>query len=239
MTLNSLPPPIWSRRTPRNRPEVSEESVIEKSLQLLDEEGVDAITMRGIAQRLGVTTPTVYWHVNSKDGLLDRLYDHLCSEVPSPPSGSWQDRLRSLACSIRAVFARHRDAARIAVGRFPLGPHGLRVTEAALEALTEAGLREEDVAYATYLFFSYVTTFSYQETILPASVPTRNRGDALNQIEKYLLALSPEQFPHLRRCASALTRSGLDIRFVFGLDQLILGISATSNSSIRGGVQGG
>lgn len=228
MTLKNLPSPIWSRRTPRKRPQVSEGSVIEMALQLLDEEGVDAITMRGIAQRLGVTTPTVYWHVESKDGLLDRLYDHLCSEVSFPASGQWQDRLRVLANNIRAVFARHRDAARIAVGRFPLGPNGLRITEAALEALTEAGLNEEEVAYATYLFFSYVTTFSYQETILPASVSTKSRVDALSRIEKYLSALPPEQFPHLTRCAHALSRPGLDLRFAFGLDQLILGISVTS-----------
>jgi TetR/AcrR family transcriptional regulator, tetracycline repressor protein len=224
---HALPPPIWSRRTPASRPPVSEEAIIQAALGLLDDAGLDAVTMRGVAERMGVSAPTVYWHVTNKDGLLDRLYDRLCSEVPPPPPGPWQDRLRSLANDIRAVFAAHRDAARMAIGRFPLGPHGLRVTETALAALADAGLGDEDAAHAAHLFFSYVTSFSYQETILPAPAPAGDRAGALSQVGQYLSSLSPDDFPHLTRCASALARPGLDRRFAFGLDHLIRGLRPT------------
>jgi AcrR family transcriptional regulator len=222
-----LPPPIWSRRTIASRPPVTEEAIIQAALGLLDDGGLDAVTMRGVAERMGVSAPTVYWHVENKDGLLDRLYDRLCSEVPQPPPGHWQDRLRSLANDIRSVFAAHRDAARMAIGRFPLGPNGLRVTETALTALADAGLGDEDAAYAAYLFFSYVTSFSHQETILPAPAPTGDRADALSQVEQYLSSLPPDDFPHLTRCAAALSRPGLDRRFAFGLDHLLRGLTPT------------
>jgi AcrR family transcriptional regulator len=222
----ALPTAIWSRRTATTaRPPVSEEAIVDAALGLLDDEGLDAVTMRAVAERMGVSAPTIYWHVENKDGLLDRLYNQLCSEVPLPSRGTWQDRLRALATSIRSVFSAHRDSARIAVGRFPLGPHGLQVTEAALAALADAGLDVEDTAHAAHLFFSYVTSFSYQETVLPTSTPTGDRAASLALVEHYLSSLPPDDFPHVTRCAQALSRPGLDRRFTFGLDRLIRGLT--------------
>jgi TetR/AcrR family transcriptional regulator, tetracycline repressor protein len=223
-----LPSPIWPHRVPRHLPPVSDEAIVEAALGLLDREGVDAVTMRRVAERMGVTTPTIYWHVENKDGLLERLYDRLCSEVARPSSGPWQDRLRLLANSIRAVFAAHCDAAKLAVGRFPLGPHGLELTELALAALAEAGLDPEESAHGVYLFFGYVTSFSYQETILPTPVASNSRSDALKRIEQYLLALPEKHFPHVTRSAGALSQPGLDRRFAFGLEQLLLGLTVSA-----------
>jgi len=228
-----LPAPIWPRRILRHLPPVSDEAIVEAALGLLDREGVDAVTMRGVAECMGVTTPTIYWHVENKDGLLERLYDRLCSEVARPSSGPWQDRLRLLANGIRAVFVGHRDAAKLAVGRFPLGPHGLQITEWVLEALAEAGLDPEEMAHGAYLFFSYVTSFSHQETILPTPVSTNDRRDALKKIEQYLLTLSEKQFPHVTRSAKALSQPGLDRRFAFGLDQFLLGLTESSKRQRR------
>jgi TetR/AcrR family transcriptional regulator, tetracycline repressor protein len=228
-----LPSPIWPHRIPRHLPPVSDEAIVEAALGLLDREGIDAVTMRAVAESMGITAPTVYWHVENKEGLLERLYDRLCSEVALPSSGPWQDRLRLLANSIRAVFAAHRDAAKLAVGRFPLGPHGLQVTELALAALAEAGLAPEDMAHGAFLFFGYVTSFAYQETILPTPVATNSRSDALKRIEQYLLALPEQQFPQVSRSARALSQPGLDRRFAFGLDQVLLGLAVNSKRQRR------
>ena len=229
---HALPPPIWPRRTPANRPPVTEEAVIDAALGLLDDRGVGAVTMRAVAARMGVTAPTIYWHVENKEGLFDRLYDRLCSEVPDPSPGDWQTRLRVLANDIRSVFKAHRDAARIAIGRFPLGPNGLRVTESALAALAEGSLVDGDASDAAFLFFSYVTSFSYQETILPARTATGDRDDALSRVEQYLSSLRPEDYPYLTRSASALSRPGLDRRFAFGLNNLLRGLAPTSSSFV-------
>ena len=221
-----LPPPIWTRRASAARPAVSEEAVVDAALAVLDNRGAEAITMRAVAEHMHVTAPTVYWHAGSKDGLLDRLYDRLCGEVPlPPPDGPWDQRLRSLADGTRAVLTAHRDAARIAIGRFPLGPHGLRLTEAALAALADAGLGDEDAAHAAYLFFGYIGGFCYQETVPPAPSASADRAEALRLTGEYLSALPAADFPHLTRCAAALARPGLDRRFTFGLDRLLRGLA--------------
>lgn len=217
-----LPPPIWTRRTPASRPPVSEEAVVDAALGVLDDHGVDAITMRAVAERMHVSAPTIYWHVDTKNGLLDRIYDRLCSEVPLPsPEATWDERLRSLAHSIRSVLGAHQDAARLAVGRFPLGPHGLRVTEIALAALADAGLDDEEAAHAAHFFFSYVGGFCYQETVPPGPTAGKDRADALRRVGEYLSSLPAGDYPHLTRCATALARPGLDRRFTFGLDRLL------------------
>ena len=222
----TLPPPIWAHRTPAEREPVSEATVVDAALGVLDEKGVDGLTMRAVAERMGVTTPTVYWHVQNKDGLLDRLYDRLCAEVPDPPADQpWDQRLRHLARSIRAVLGAHRDAARIAIGRFALGPHGLRATETMLAALSDAGLDNEQAAHAAYLLFGYVTSFCYQETIVPAPTPTGDRADALRRVGDYLQSLPADRYPHLVNSAAALARPGLDQRFAFGLDRLLRGLA--------------
>lgn len=225
MTLE--PPPIWTRRA-RAAPPITEAAIVEAALGLLDEDGVEAVTMRAVAERLGVTTPTIYWHVASKDGLLDRLLDRLCGEV-APPSAKrrWDDRLRDVAKAMRATFAAHRDAARLAIGRFPLGPKGLGVTESVLQALAEAGLGEEEAAFATYVFFNFVVAFSHLETIAPIAGP-RDRADALLEVRRYLLGLPRERFPQVSRHAEALTARGLDRRFAFGLEQMLTGLAVAA-----------
>ena len=222
-----LPPPIWAHRIPAEREPVNETSIVDAALELLDARGVDGLTMRAIAERIGVTTPTVYWHVHNKEGLLDRLYDRLCAEVRDPPADEpWDERLRHLAHAIRSVLGTHRDAARIAIGRFPLGPHGLRATETALAALADAGLDDEEAAHAAYLLFGYVTSFCYQETIAPAPSATGDRADALRHVGNYLQSLPAGRYPHLVRSAAALTQPGLDQRFAFGLDRLLRGLTS-------------
>lgn len=203
--------------------------MVDAALAVLDDDGVDAITMRAVADRMHVSAPTIYWHVESKDGLLDRIYDRLCGEVPQPPPGAaWDERLRSLAHGIRSVLGAHRDAARLAVGRFPLGPHGLRVTETALAALADAGLDDEQAAHAAHLFFSYVGGFCHQETVPPALSAGTDRADALRRVGEYLSSLPANEYPHLTRCATALARPGLDRRFSFGLDRLLRGLAPSA-----------
>ncbi len=161
-----------------------------------------------------------------KEGLLDRLYDRLCAEVPDPAADQpWDQRLKDLAHSIRTVLGAHRDAARIVIGRFPLGPHGLRTTETALAALSDAGLDDEQAAHAAHLLFGYVTSFCYQETVTPAPTPSGERADALRRVGDYLHALPAERYPHLVHCAWALARPGLDQRFDFGLDKILDGLA--------------
>jgi TetR/AcrR family transcriptional regulator, tetracycline repressor protein len=216
----------WPTRATAARVPVSESAIVEAALAVLNERGADGLTMRAVADRVGATTPTIYWHVNNKDGLIDRLFDRLCGEVDYPSADEpCEQRLHDLAHSIRRVLEAHRDAARLAIGRFPIGPNGLRATETVLAAFTEAGLTPETAAHAAFTYFGYITSFCYQETVSPAPAFDGDRNEVLSRIGAYLESLPPEQFPNTRGSARALSQPALDERFEFGLLRLIRGLT--------------
>src|SRR5580692_8431174 len=84
------------------------DQILDAALAMADEQGLDAVTMRAVAARIGVTAMALYPHVSSKDDLLDGLVDHLLAELSRPdPAQPWPDRLRALGRSAREVAHRH------------------------------------------------------------------------------------------------------------------------------------
>ena len=97
------------------------QQVVDEALQLLDDEGLDALSLRTLAGRLGVQAPTLYWHIGSKAELLDALADAIMDDairaVPeSRPDDDWADWLLTALVELRAAMLRHRDGARIVSG---------------------------------------------------------------------------------------------------------------------------
>jgi TetR/AcrR family tetracycline transcriptional repressor len=95
--------------------------VVDEALRLLDAEGLDALSLRTLAGRLGVQAPTLYWHIGSKAELLDALADAVMDEairaIPSPaPDDDWAGWLLTALVELRAAMLRHRDGARIISG---------------------------------------------------------------------------------------------------------------------------
>jgi Tetracyclin repressor-like, C-terminal domain len=129
---------------------------------------------------------------------------------------------------VGADGAQRANGAFVAGGAGELQPYDLRAKarlQLAGGAAGDDAAVVEDAAHAAYLFFGYVTSFSYQETISPAPALAGDRADALQRVGQYLSTLPPGDFPHLTRCAAPLSRPGLDSRFAFGLDRLIRGLS--------------
>src|SRR5581483_5676452 len=99
---DELPPPPW-QRTPRRgsrrrEDPITQEAIVAAALELLDAEGLDGLTMRRVAERLGTGAASLYWHVGSKDGLLDLLLDAVIGEqeVPDPDPERWQEQLKQV-----------------------------------------------------------------------------------------------------------------------------------------------
>jgi len=113
--------------------------VLRAGLAVAGEGGLEAVTVRRVAERLGVTPMALYRHVAGKDDLLDGMADLLYAELDVPaPGGDWWDELAALARSTRRVLLRHPEAARL-FSRPLSGPHSLRVGEALLGTLERAG----------------------------------------------------------------------------------------------------
>src|SRR6476659_6624747 len=115
------------------------EQIVRAAVEVADEGGVAALTMAAVAARLGsYTAMALYRHVESKDGLIDLMLDHVTGEVelPAAPGRSWRADLRAIAASSWAMVMRHRWYAQLVHARPPLGPNMLRRTETVLGILT-------------------------------------------------------------------------------------------------------
>src|ERR671931_1511188 len=135
-----LPPPPWQRvpqrAAARRRDPITREAIVGAALRVLDGEGLDGLSMRRVADELDTGAASLYWHVGSKDGLLDLIFDEVIgeqvTEIPDPDPEHWQEQFKGVARTMRATIRRHRDIVEISIGRVPMGPNALRFTERVL-----------------------------------------------------------------------------------------------------------
>src|SRR6516165_1352834 len=105
------------------RSALDRERVVRVALELLDEVGLDDLSMRRLADRLGVTAASLYWYVRDKDELLALLADAITGEMPLPASDlGWRDALEAAARTLRRIARSHRDGARVLAATMPAGP---------------------------------------------------------------------------------------------------------------------
>ncbi len=153
---------------PGSRVALDRERLVRVALELLDEVGLDDLSMRRLAERLGVTAAALYWYVRDKNELLGLLADAISAEMPLPdPSRPWRTELEALARDARRVAQAHRDAARILVATLPTGPHRLRAIDAVLGLLARAGFSPEDAADIAYVLNVYGVGFMLDEALGP------------------------------------------------------------------------
>jgi AcrR family transcriptional regulator len=165
-----IPPPPWvrlpDRSARRRRDPISRDAIVAAAIRLLDAEGLDALSMRRIADELGTGAASLYWHVGSKDGLLDLVFDQMIGEleVPEPVPGQWREQLKDVARAQRAVTLRHPSVVRISIGRIPMGPNALRYSERVLAILRAGGLPPRLAVQGSHLLISTVNGFTLDET---------------------------------------------------------------------------
>jgi AcrR family transcriptional regulator len=145
-----------SRRGPRPRFDV--DAVVSAAIELADEQGLEALSMRALAARLGISTMALYGYVPGKDELLDLMLDALYAQMERArweAAAGWRDRARAVAEANRALYAAHPWAAAVSTARPPLGPGLMAKYEHELAAFDGAGLAdvERDSALSFLLAF--------------------------------------------------------------------------------------
>lgn len=218
-------------RTTRRQP-LDLERIVRAALAVLDTEGLDGLSMRRLADALGVKAASLYWYVRDKDELLTLLADAISAEVRAPaPELPWRARLEALLADNRRVLLAHRDAARVMVGTPPVGANRMRLIDDAFAALLAAGLEGADVIRAARLLNDYVTSFVLEEVneVLQAAnrVGTADLA-GIEQVEaatqRSFAALPAESFPAIAAVAAHVADPDLDARFRFGLKVILDGL---------------
>ncbi|MEU0936396.1 MULTISPECIES: TetR/AcrR family transcriptional regulator [unclassified Embleya] len=169
--------------------------MLEAAIRVADRGGVEAITMRKVAQELGVEAMSLYHHVPNKDAILDGVVDEVFTAIELPDAGSadWRDAIRVRAGSARAVLSRHSWALGLMDSRRNPGPATLRHHDAVLGVLREAGFTLAMAAHAVSLVDSYIGGYVLQEANLPVTTP-----DDVEEVVGGILAhVSADELPYL------------------------------------------
>jgi AcrR family transcriptional regulator len=218
--------PYRDARRPARQP-LDRPRVVASALALMDQVGLDGLTMRRLADELGVTAGSLYRHVHDKDELLVLLADAISGQVPLMREDvPWQQALRDHASAYRRLLLAHRDAARLLASTPPAGPQRLRRIEVFLRVLRTAGFGDRDVAWSAYHFNNLVTEFVADEvrlaTVAEAAGSTRDR--LLEQARAQLRALPQDEFPILTELADDVASSEADATFEFGVSLILRGM---------------
>jgi AcrR family transcriptional regulator len=192
---------------------VTRDAVAAAAAELVAADGLEALSVRQVANRLGVWPTTVMHHAGGRrDGLLALLIEHLAASIRTEPDGGWRARLVALAHEIRRVALAHRGLADVLLRSGAAGPQALRLADAILAALDDAGLEPHDAQDAYDVFLTYVLGSAGRQTT--ATAPARWQG--------FKLALDRAgagAYPALARAARAVRDD--DARFAGGLDLVL------------------
>jgi len=213
---------------------VTRELVLESALALVDEEGLDALTMRRLGERVGADPAMVYRMFRSKEELFEALADAVFGSADGDreraPAATarapedWRSALHQLAHGVRAALLAHPALIGIAVRRPPRGEATYRGIDAGLGLLLSAGLSPEDAALGYQAVLFYALGFAVLEAPF-AAAPDGGAGQQA-QTQQTLAALPPDRFPHIARTAEHLYGPDLHAQFDHGLRLLITGLDA-------------
>jgi AcrR family transcriptional regulator len=209
------------RRGASARTPLSRERVIRTAMAVADEKGAAALTMRSIAEPLGVEAMSLYHHVAGREDILDGMVDAVFGEIDLPPREmDWKSALRRRADSARAVLRRHPWAVGLMDSRSQPGPATLRHHDAVIGTLRAGGFSVPMAAHAVSLIDSYLYGFVLQELSLPF------RGAAeLDEVAGAILRDMPaDTYPHLTELATEhVLKPGYDYagEFAFGLTLIL------------------
>ncbi len=214
------------------RPRLNKRAVVGRALELADAGGVDALTIRRLAQELGVTPMALYWHFRSKDELLVALADQVWSEidVEIDPSACWPTQLRGLVESLVSVLRAHPSAAQLVLSHEKQSEAFLRATEVTLEVLRGAGFDAEHASEiarnALWTGLTLVMSEPGFEPDVDAGLSADERAEVQRRKQIHFAMLPVARYPRLVECAPEMTWAEPEFHYRFGIDLFIAGVQA-------------
>lgn len=220
---------VWFREEKRRRPRLSRERIVEGAVALLDADGVDGLSMRRLAARVGAGTMSLYEYVAGKEDVLDLALDAVMAEIepadPAEADADWRTALARQATRTREVMRRHPWTVVLLGTRPLLGPNFLLRSERVYAILVRAGLDGRPLIAAVNAVFSYVHGFVAAENAWRGWV--RGPGDEAElrrRAQEHLDALA-DRYPTLARHAQ-LDYADFDGGFELGLQIVLDGVEA-------------
>ena len=206
--------------TPRSP--LTKDRVLQAAIDLVDREGLGALTMRRLGSELGFEAMSLYKHVANKDEILDGMVEIVVGQIEVPtPTAEWREAMRRRAASAREVLGKHSWAIGLLESRGSNGPATSRYLNAILGNLLSAGFSNEDAAHAFWLLDCYVYGQVIQETSMSLRASGEGVGSAASALET-----PATDYPYLSAFYEhAMTVDyTFDGEFEFGLDLILDGL---------------
>jgi AcrR family transcriptional regulator len=209
------------------RARLSKTAVVGCAIALADAEGPDALTIRRLAQELGVTPMALYWHFRNKEELLTGLADQFWSEIDTDvdEAAPWPAQLRALLESLVQVLRAHPSASQLLIAGEKQSPAALEATEVTLEVLRRGGF---DPQHASAVARSALWTglmLAMSEPGYGPSLSEADRAEHQRRSRIWLAMLPPDRYPCLVEAAEPMTAcDDPDFHYRFGIDVFICGV---------------
>jgi AcrR family transcriptional regulator len=207
-------------------------AILSHAFTILNEMGLEGLTLRRLAARLGVQAPALYWHFKNKQELLDEMATQVFREAldESPvydAEQTWQDWALSYCTGLRKTLRRYREGAKMFSGTYLTDATLYAPMDASLRKLTTAGFTLHQAVVGIGVLYSYVVGFVIEEqAVQPAYDQPDPRYDLAHRDQR----IDKEKYP-LAHAAGSVMFADQNTRFIEGVHLIINGMSASSASS--------
>ncbi|MEM7675093.1 MAG: TetR/AcrR family transcriptional regulator C-terminal domain-containing protein [Myxococcota bacterium] len=209
------------------RPKTSREEVLATALQLVDERGLDALSMRKLADEVGVEAMSLYRHVPNKTAILDGVHEAVLKKMDVPQrTGHWRADTKALANSFRRVLAAHPNTLPLFISRPAVTPGSLHYVELGLEILEGPVPDLKDRIHAFQAIFAFVLGHA---SLIYAAHPSSNTPVDY-------ASLPGDRFPNLSKARFSLSKSSSYDDFEFGIDALLRGLESFDDRATGRGI---
>lgn len=198
---------------------IQRDQIVAAALRLLDENGVEGLTLRKLAQELGIQAPSLYWHFANKQALIEAVANALLEEVARevPADLDWRATCIQVSGELRQALKSRRDGARVLAAAYAVADNVLRPGEVMIAALVRAGADIELAATSAFSVFHYVLGLVTVEQSLG--------GDEAGSYGTAFEVQAQGDFPHVLQARDVLMSGDFDSLFSGGLSLMLDGIA--------------
>jgi AcrR family transcriptional regulator len=220
-----------SRRDRPSKPALSREAIVDAGLEILRTEGIDALSMRRVAQALDTGPASLYVYVANRDELHAVLFDAAIGtiEVEETDPARWREQLHALVTRMATMMVEDFPGiAILGMASIPTGDNALRVIESMMSLLRAGGAGDQAVAYAGDLVSMYTTAIAYEQSLYAAlyADPDHEQRE-LERVMATFTTLPADRYPTIASIGPLMVRGTGPERFLLGLDIIINGLLAT------------
>ena len=206
--------------------------VVERALAIVDAEGLDALTVRKVADEFGVTPMALYWHFSNKDALLEAVGDAVVAELRVPDGSlDLESYLREAMTSLVDAMRAHPNATPLVPGRILVTEAGRELTEQTLDKLSLAAFDVDKAAAVAHYALMIAMTLVTGEPGAETTVKPTERAEAHEAKLALLQSLPEDRYPRLRAAAPAMVECGdSDDYYGTAIDIFVAGVMAEAGS---------